>query len=117
MPAPDKNEIHWRITGAPSEKDAAMAVEQEFHAIANEDDREQALYNLADYLVEDWALDEAERIARSLQVWLIEKTWIYGKIARHYARLGRKGDALRLLAEATPIARSEGCEWQRAESL
>ncbi len=79
--------------------------------------REKALCTLADYLAEDWELGEAERIARSLNYWAIEKTWLYGKIARHYAQLGLKQEAMRLLDEAVPIARSEGCEWQRAESL
>jgi len=117
MPAPNKNDIHWRITGATSEEAAAQVLEQEFRAIADEDVRDEALYNLADYLTDDWALGEAERIAKSLQVWRIEKTWLYGKIARHYAQLGCTRDAVRLLDEAVPIARSEGSEWQRAESL
>lgn len=112
----NRNEIHWRITGAASEE-AIAALEREFRVIANEDDRDEALYNLADYLADDWVLDAAERIACSLQRWLIEKTWLFGKIACCYAQIGRKDAARRLLREAVPLARSEGCEWQRAESL
>ena len=117
MPALNKNEIHWRITTAPSEDEAAKLLEQELSGIADEDDRDEALYTLADYLAEDSALDSAERIARSLRVLRIEKTWLFGKIASRLAQLGRRSDSLRLLEEALPIARSEGCEWHRAESI
>jgi tetratricopeptide (TPR) repeat protein len=117
MPVPNTSDIHWRITRSASEEDEMRALEKEFWSYQDEDDRDEALYNLAEYFIEAWALDRAEDIARSLQIWLIEKTWLYGKIATRFAAIGRRGDALRLLEEATRIARSEGCEWQRAESL
>jgi tetratricopeptide (TPR) repeat protein len=117
MPVPNIRDIHSRIRGSASEEAEMRALEKEFRSYEDEDDRDEALYNLAEYLIEAGALDRAEEIARSLQIWIIEKTWLYGKIARQFASIGRRGDALRLLEEATPIARSEGCEWQRAESL
>jgi tetratricopeptide (TPR) repeat protein len=97
--------------------DKLAEVEEEILSIAVIDDRDDLLYTLTERLIEEGLLEQAEKTARLVQEQLIEKTWLLGNIALRLGGKGRTEQAIRLLREALPTARTSGVEWQQAESI
>jgi tetratricopeptide (TPR) repeat protein len=94
-----------------------MKVELQIQEVADEQDRNHLLYALAERLISEWILDDAERVARLIIEWPYEVTWLFEKLAECWSKLGRKEYALRLIDEAIDILGSTGVTWQRAEAL
>ena len=97
--------------------DEVTRIKNEILSTTEEDDRDWLLYALGQRLIAENVLDEAERVARLMETYPIERTWFFGSIAAKLWKLGHTERALHLLGEAIPIASSSGVEWQRAESL
>jgi tetratricopeptide (TPR) repeat protein len=99
--------------------DMLASIEREVLALTNEDDRNSVCYLLATRLITEGNLERAEFFTRLMEAWPIERTWFLGDIAAKLWQSSQKEQALRLLNEATSIARTDGSgsEWQRAEAL
>jgi tetratricopeptide (TPR) repeat protein len=95
-------------------------IEQEVRSVEDAEERESLLFAVGTRLVDEWVLDEAEHLARSMQS-VIEKTWLFGQVASKLRQLGLKDYALRLLNEALALAYSLDAETtsdrERAETL
>jgi hypothetical protein len=92
-------------------------LEREIVEHADEDERDDARYQLAQKLADEWLLDDAERVARSIEDWPIEETWVLGEIALKLGKLGLKTRAVLLLEDCVKIARSDSDQRQLVRAL